>query len=238
MLSHTNDQGHEFTLKLGDSAWSKVFNQKLHHNDTHVAPKPVSVEAPAAEIALIVPSQKQKTDEIHVGVSWAEGLGKYKLSKVITLTPRFILKNNLSEPISFREHGVAPREKSVISSGERCSLHFIRASPEKLLTVAYPGLNAQWCVFRPVCPTFSDLLCRSAPFNIEDIGSVHFRLKAPSDSPDQRRLIRVDVKIDGSTIFVYLSSTDGWPFEIENGSDYAFSLFQKVRLISYLDLHC
>ncbi|KAE9408077.1 vacuolar protein sorting-associated protein vps13 [Gymnopus androsaceus JB14] len=195
MLSHTNDQGHEFTLKLGDSAWSK----------------PVSVEAPAAEIALIVPSQKQKTDEIHVGVSWAEGLGKYKLSKVITLTPRFILKNNLSEPISFREHGVAPREKSVISSGERCSLHFIRASPEKLLTVAYPGLNAQW----------------SAPFNIEDIGSVHFRLKAPSDSPDQRRLIRVDVKIDGSTIFVYLSSTDGWPFEIENGSDYAFSLFQK-----------
>ncbi|KIK70982.1 hypothetical protein GYMLUDRAFT_33082 [Collybiopsis luxurians FD-317 M1] len=193
LLSHANDQGHEFTFKLGDSTWSK----------------PVSVEAPAAEIALIVPSQNQKADEIHVGVSWTEGLGKYKLSKVITLTPRFILKNNLSEPISFREHGVAPREKSVINPGERCSLHFIRANPEKLLTVAYPGLNTQW----------------SAPFNIEDIGFVHVRMKLPGS--DQIHLIRVDVKIDGSTIFVYLSSAlDSWPFVIENGSDFTFTLWQ------------
>ncbi|KAJ3917835.1 vacuolar protein sorting-associated protein 13 [Lentinula edodes] len=195
LLSHASEQGHEFTLKLGDSVWSK----------------PISVEAPAAEIALVIPSQKQKTEEIHVGISWTEGLGKYKLSKIITLTPRFILKNNLSEPISFREHGVAPRDKSVISPGERCSLQFVRASPGKLLTIAYPGLNAQW----------------SPPFNIEDIGFVHLRLKAPGDNPDQIRLIRVDVKIDGSTIFVHFSSAAGWPFIIENGSDYTFSLSQK-----------
>ncbi|KAJ3842350.1 vacuolar protein sorting-associated protein 13 [Lentinula raphanica] len=196
MLSHSNEHGHEFSLKIGDSAWSKT----------------ISVEAPAAEIALVVPSQKQKVDEIHVGISWTEGLGKYKLSKVITLTPRFILKNNLSEPLSFREHGVAPRDKSVISPGERCALHFIRANPDKLLTIAYPGLNAQW----------------SPPFNIEDIGFVHLRLKAPGDRSDQIRLIRTDVKIDGSTIFVYFSSAaDGWPFVVENGSDYTFSLSQK-----------
>ncbi|KAF5390329.1 hypothetical protein D9757_002946 [Collybiopsis confluens] len=193
MLSHANDQGHEFTFKLGDSAWST----------------PVSVEAPAAEIALVIPSQKQKTDEIHVGVSWTEGLGKHKLTKIITLTPRFILRNDLSEPISFREHGVAPREKSVINPRDRCALHFIRASAEKLLTVAYPGLNTQW----------------SAPFNIEDIGVVHFRLKVPGS--DQIRLIRVDVKIDGSTIFVYLSSaSNNWPFVIENRSDCTFTLLQ------------
>ncbi|KAJ4486135.1 vacuolar protein sorting-associated protein 13 [Lentinula aciculospora] len=195
MLSHSNEQGHEFVLKLGDSAWSRS----------------ISVEAPAAEIALVVPSQKQKADEIHIGIYWTEGLGKYKLSKVITLTPRFILKNNLSETISFREHGVAPRENSVINPGERCSLHFIRASPAKLLTIAFPGLNAQW----------------SPPFNIEDIGFVHLRLRAPGDHPDQIRLIRVDVKIDGSTIFVHFSSADGWPFLIENGSDCIFSLSQK-----------
>ncbi|KAJ3800717.1 vacuolar protein sorting-associated protein 13 [Lentinula aff. detonsa] len=208
MLSHSNERGHEFTLKLGDSAWSKL----------------ISVEAPAAEIALVVPSLKQKTDEIHVGISWTEGLGKYKLSKVITLMPRFILKNNLPEAISFREHGVAPREKSVISPGERCSLNFIRANPDKLLTIAYPGLNAQWHVISFRCNT----RFRSPPFNIEDIGFVHLRLKAPGDHSDQIRLIRADVKIDGSTIFVYFSSADdGWPFVIENGSDYTFSLSQK-----------
>lgn len=77
----------------------------------------------------------------------------------------------------------------------------------------------------------SDVEFRSPPFNIEDIGFVHLRLKAPGDNPDQIRLIRVDVKIDGSTIFVHFSSAAGWPFIIENGSDYTFSLSQKVRLM-------
>jgi vacuolar protein sorting-associated protein 13A/C len=92
----------------------------------------------------VIPSQKQKSEEIHVGLSWTEGLGKYKLTKVITLAPRFLIKNNLSEAISFREHGVAPKERSVVDPGERCPLHFMRTGQEKLLTVAFPGLNAQW----------------------------------------------------------------------------------------------
>lgn len=77
----------------------------------------------------------------------------------------------------------------------------------------------------------SDAEFRSPPFNIEDIGFVHLRLKAPGDSLDQIRLIRVDVKIDGSTIFVHFSSAAGWPFIIENGSDYTFTLSQKVCLL-------
>lgn len=104
------------------------------------------MEAPAAETELIVISQQKKSDEIHVGLSWTEGLGKYKLTKVITLAPRFLIKNNLPEPITFREHGVAPRERCLINPGERCPLQLIRSGTEKLLTVAYPGLNARWLV--------------------------------------------------------------------------------------------
>lgn len=97
-------------------------------------------------MALVIPTQKQKSEEIHLGLSWTEGLGKYKLTKVITLAPRFLLKNNLSDPISFREHGVAPRERSTINPGERCPMMFLRAGQEKLMTVALAGLNAQWFV--------------------------------------------------------------------------------------------
>lgn len=103
-----------------------------------------SFEAPAAETTMIVASQQQKSDEIHTGLSWSEGLGKYKLTKVVTLAPRFLIKNNLSETISFREHGVAPRQHSSIISGARCSLQSIKTGQEKLLTFAFPGLNAQW----------------------------------------------------------------------------------------------
>ncbi|KAJ7293574.1 vacuolar protein sorting-associated protein 13 [Mycena rebaudengoi] len=196
MLSHPNEKGHEYIFRVADSAWSKVF----------------SFEAPSAETAMVIASQKQKTDEIHVGVSWSEGLGKYKLTKVITIAPRFLIKNNLAEALSFREHGVAPRERSVIKPGERCPLHFMRAGNESLLTIAFSGLNAQW----------------SPPIKIDDIGAVHLRLRYPGREQEPPQLIRGEVKIDGSTIFVSFSpANEAWPFLIENDSDYTATICQK-----------
>jgi len=106
--------------------------------------KVTSFEAPAAETELVVASQRQRADEYHVGLSWNEGLGKYKLSKVITLAPRFLIKNELQETIAFREHGVTPRDRSIAEPGQRCAFQILRPGDDKLLTIAYPGLNAQW----------------------------------------------------------------------------------------------
>lgn len=183
----------------------------------------------------MIPSQQRKSEEIHVGLSWTEGLGKYKLTKVITLAPRFLLKNNLSEAICFREHGVAPRDRSIISASQRCPLHFMRTGQEKLLTMAFPGLNAHWCVeINSNLSSGIKEFPRSPPINIQDIGSVHFRLRVPGDQ-ETVRLLRADVKIDGSTIFVYFShANEGWPFIIENDSDYKVALCQTVsKLPSY-----
>ncbi|KAL0581607.1 Vacuolar protein sorting-associated protein 13 [Marasmius crinis-equi] len=197
MLSHISDQGREFAMRFADSSWSR----------------PVSLETPSAETTLIVPSQRQRSDEIHVALSWTEGLGKYKLTKVITFTPRFLLKNNLSEPISFRQHGVAPRERSVINPGERAPLQLLNGnSEEKLLTLAFPGLNAQW----------------SPPINLADIGLVYLRLRRAGENSASITLVRADVQIDGSTVFIqFTSADDEWPFVIENRSDYAFSICQN-----------
>lgn len=144
VLSHNNDHSHEFVLKLGDSTWSKVTSLRTHKAYTKNRTQVFSVEAPSAEIALALPSQKGKTEEIHVGLSWSEGGGKYKLTKVVTIAPRFLIKNNLAQPLSFREHGVAPRERSALEPGEQSPLLFIRNGQEKLLTVAISGLDAQW----------------------------------------------------------------------------------------------
>lgn len=71
-------------------------------------------------------------------------------------------------------------------------------------------------------------LCRSSPINIEDIGSVHFRMRMPSDDTTDH-LMRADVKLGGSSIFVVIArATEGWPFTIENDSDYTFTLHQTV----------
>ena len=148
MLSHPNENGKDFAFKIGDSTWSQVGShassvvpcQALNP----VIMQGISLDAPTAETRLVMPHQTQKSDEIHAGLSWREGLGKYKLTKVLTLAPRFIIKNNFSQTLAFREHGVAPRNRSTIEPGERCPLHFLRVGEEKLLTIALPGLNAQW----------------------------------------------------------------------------------------------
>lgn len=77
-------------------------------------------------------------------MSWSEGQGKYKISKVITITPRFLVKNKLGQPLHFREKGMPPSEQSLLQSGERAALQYTRRGHEKLLTVAYSGLNARW----------------------------------------------------------------------------------------------
>ncbi|KAF8873711.1 vacuolar protein sorting-associated protein 13 [Gymnopilus junonius] len=185
LLSHSHKQGHEFIFRIGDSAWSKL----------------ISFEAPAAETEVVVPLQNQRLDEFHIGLSWSEGLGKYKLTKVISLTPRFLIKNQLPGAITFREH----------ESGQRCSFQVFRSGSEKLLTIAYPGLNARW----------------SPPISIEDIGSVHFRLPRSGEA-GQHDLVRADVRIDGSTIFIFFNLAGGdWPFIIENDSDYAACISQQ-----------
>jgi len=63
---------------------------------------------------------------------------------------------------------------------------------------------------------------------MEDIGAIHVRL--PS-SEHLSTLVRVDIKIDTSTFFIYLQDAgDRWPFKIENESDYVVDLAQMVRL--------
>ncbi|KAF8509808.1 vacuolar protein sorting-associated protein 13 [Gautieria morchelliformis] len=193
LLSHAHPKGHEFVLKVGDSAWSQT----------------LSFEAPSAEMALSLAAPKDT--ESHIGVSWTEGQGKYKLSKVITLTPRFLVKNKLGQPLHFREKGMPPSERSLLQPGERSALQYTRRGREKLLTVAYSGLNARW----------------SAPINIQDIGSIHFRLFPPGEATREPSLIRADVAIEGASVHVILNEEAGpWPFVIDNNSDYDISFCQ------------
>ncbi|KAH8120322.1 vacuolar protein sorting-associated protein vps13 [Phellopilus nigrolimitatus] len=188
LLSHCNKKGNEFIFRVGESTWSQT----------------IRFDAPSAEMAMVVPHRSQKS-EINVGLSWSEGTGKYKLSKVIELTLRFCVYNKLSQAVLFREVG-APPGRAELLSGERSSLQFMRTDERKLLTVAYPGLNALW----------------SPAIEMEAIGSVHTRMRQTgSTSRQDTHLIVADVILDKATIFIVLSPHDGpWPFVIENKSDY------------------
>lgn len=72
---------------------------------------------------------------------------------------------------------------------------------------------------------------RSAPINIHDVGSVHFRLFPPGETTREPTLIRADVALEGATVHIILNAEAGsWPFVIDNNSDYDISFCQIVRM--------
>ncbi|KAL1985887.1 hypothetical protein VTN96DRAFT_7265 [Rasamsonia emersonii] len=186
----TDDPKNRSILKVGDSAWSK----------------PQSFDAIGSTFEVVLPSRTSRS-EFHAGVSVTEGEGKYKLTKVVTVAPRFILKNKLSEDLLVRE----PGSSNVIAmrAGDLVPLRFLRQVPEKQLCLCFPGVNNQW----------------SSPFNIVDVGTIHVKL---AKANQRQRLIKVEIVMEGATLFLHFSmETKHWPFSMRNESDMEFMFFQS-----------
>ncbi|KAH7346737.1 putative vacuolar protein sorting-associated protein 13 [Rhexocercosporidium sp. MPI-PUGE-AT-0058] len=184
-----DDQRNRILLKVGESSWSK----------------PQSFDAIGSTIDVVLPSPTKNT-EIHVGITIEPGEGKYKMTKVVTLAPRFVLKNQMNEEINVREPGSS--ELMTIKPKELQPLHFLQKTTLKQLSLCFPGWNNQW----------------SSPFNISDLGTTHVKL---AKAGQRQKLIRVEILMENATIFLHLSAeTKNWPFSIRNESDTEFMFFQ------------
>ena len=187
----TNDAKNRANIKIGDSTWSK----------------PQSFDAIGSAFDVVLPQPNSKT-ELSVGVSVAEGEGKYNLTKVVTVAPRFVLKNRLKEDVDIREPGSSNVMK--LKPGELLPLKFMRRSQTKQLCLCWPGVNNQW----------------SSPFNISNVGTVHVKL---AKSGQRQQLMRVEVIMEDATIFLHISiETKHWPFSMRNESDMEF-MFHQVN---------
>ncbi|KAH7135967.1 hypothetical protein B0J11DRAFT_425934 [Dendryphion nanum] len=185
----TDDKKNRALLKVGDSNWSK----------------PQSFDAIGSNYAVTLPSNEARAD-MHIGITVAEGEGKYNLSKVVTVAPRFIIKNKMKEEINIREPGSS--DLMSIKDGELLPLRWLRQGGNPQLSLCYPGINNQW----------------SSPFNISNVGSVHVKL---SKAGQRQKLVRLDVLMEDSTIFIHISvETKHWPFSFKNMSDQEFLYWQ------------
>lgn len=193
MFSYPNDEGqrNRAVLKVGDSGWSR----------------PQSFEAIGSVSDAVLPSSSKET-ELHIGISVDEGQGKYKMTKVITLTPRFILKSKLPETIQIREPGTGSNNIMTLNPGELLPLHFLKDTEQKQLTMLFPGMANRW----------------SAPFNISDLGRVHVKMHRANQ---RQILIRIEVLQEKATIFLHISiEKKNWPFSMRNESNQEFAFYQ------------
>lgn len=191
MFSYGNDDNrNRALLQVAGSEWSKA----------------QSFDAIGSTSEVILNSTGGKNKEIHLGITVESGDGKYKMTKVVTLAPRFVLQNKLGEEILIRESSSSGY--MTLTPGTVQPLHFMQKSAVKQLCLCYPGVNNQW----------------SSPFNIADIGTTHVKLAKAGQS---QRLIRVEILMEDSTVFLNFSiETKNWPFSMRNESDTEFTFYQ------------
>ena len=190
MFSYPNDdRKNRAILKVGESSWSK----------------PQSFDALGSAFDAVLPSSNSKS-ELNVGISVTEGEGKYKMTKVVTVAPRFVLKNKIAEDMNIREPGSS--NVMTLKHGDLSPLHFLRQAQQKQLCICFSGVNNQW----------------SSPFNISNVGTVHVKL---AKAGQRQKLIRVEIIMEDATIFLHLSiETKHWPFSMRNESDTEFMFYQ------------
>ncbi|KAM3559636.1 hypothetical protein MY1884_003345 [Beauveria asiatica] len=185
----SEDNRNRALLKFGDSEWSK----------------PQSFDAIGSNSEVILNSAS-KNKEIHIGITVNSGEGKYKMTRVVTLSPRFVLENKLSEEIYVRESS-SPGFLT-LAQGALRPLHFLQKGSVKQLSLCYAGVDSHW----------------TAPFNIADIGTTHIKIAKPGQ---RQRLIRAEILMEDATVFIQLSiETKNWPFSMRNESDTEFTFYQ------------
>ncbi|KAF9431274.1 hypothetical protein BGZ94_003589 [Podila epigama] len=167
--------------------------------------RPVSFEAVGSIMEIAVQAM-DRPEDIHLGVNVELGKGKYALTKVVTITPRFIVKNNLDEDLSFREFG--SNYTTLLPAHQRVPLRYLRQGQQKLLSLRLPGVTSRW----------------TAPFNIDEMGKIHVSI-VRSDGVVE--LIRVQVMMEVATVFIVLHKEEGrWPYRIDNRSSWDISFCQ------------
>ncbi|KAJ2960621.1 hypothetical protein NQZ79_g4034 [Umbelopsis isabellina] len=199
MFSYSKmDNRNRCLIQVPDSGWSQ----------------PLSLEAVGSVQDVALPSIN-RVEEFHVGVSVQEGQGKYKLTKLITFTPRYILRNDSGHDIKHREPG--SRSDSLLEANSSSPLYFLRQSAEKQLSIKFPGVSNTW----------------SSPFSIQDIGKVHVRLDSEDGSPPT--LMKVSMILEDATIFINFKEEKGkWPYLIVNETSEDVLFYQEVGQISFL----
>lgn len=190
MFSFGNDDHrNRALLRVADSEWSK--------------PQSFDAIGSTSEVILEAPNRNK---EIHIGIGVKSGEGKYKMTKVVTLAPRFVIENKLGEEIHIRESS-SPGYMT-LNPGALRPLHFMQKTSVKQLCLCYAGVDNHW----------------TSPFNIADIGTTHVKIAKVGQ---RQRLVRCEIILEDSTIFINLSmETKNWPFSMRNESDTEFTFYQ------------
>lgn len=168
--------------------------------------KPISFDAIGKFTGVSAPRSDNKHQEMNFGVSVTEGEGKYKLTRVVTFAPRYIVRNSLSEAILVAESGSTTQHE--LGANDVLPLYNLRTGGVKAIIVKFMHEGRLW----------------SSPFTIDDIGQTFLKIQKEKVG---QILIKVNAVTEGATIFILIQDANSeWPFLIKNYTDTDFYVYQ------------
>ncbi|AGO11202.1 AaceriACL064Cp [[Ashbya] aceris (nom. inval.)] len=179
---------------------------RIRFKDT-TASIPTSFEAigQAVDVTMDVPN---KDKECNIGIYVTEGNGKYALSKVVEIQPRYIIRNKLDSDIVITETEFVDGT-CTLSPGSSMPLYKLRNVVNKQLRLKFLGNDSEW----------------SQPFMIKDVGTTYVKVMRQVSG---QILLKVDIYLDNATLFIEVDdANDKWPFSVRNFSDYEFIFWQR-----------
>uniref|UniRef100_T1J4D0 UBA domain-containing protein n=1 Tax=Strigamia maritima TaxID=126957 RepID=T1J4D0_STRMM len=152
----------------------------------------------------------------NIGIDVRVGIGRYRETHIVTLSPRFQLDNRTSYKLEFAQKHATINEKENrfhLSSTPNCTLpfHWPRLDLDLFLCVRRTDLaNSHW----------------SGGFPIEKIDSFHINMR---DEHGKSQFLRVDIALQGATYFVVFTNADKMPapYRIDNLSEVPITYYQS-----------
>jgi len=183
---------------ISNRVYLKTFNSELS--------KPISFEAVGSSYNVDIPLINNNKFEL--GVNVTEGQGKYHNVKIITISPRYIIINNLKSDLLIKQNKSEYEYK--IKSNSSLSLNEILDTTEKCICFSLLSKEDEW----------------TSPLNIDSIGTYYLKLTKTNYSKED--LIKINIILKNATVYISITKSLIWPIKIVNEYRDEIIIYQKV----------
>jgi vacuolar protein sorting-associated protein 13A/C len=126
----TDDRRNRALIKVGNSSWSP----------------PQSFEAVGqASEAVIEREWENDPGNAHLGITIGHGEGQYKLTKIVSIRPRYVVESFLDDAIYFRQPG--SKEFAILEPGSKKEILFINSDTPRLCLRLGENNRNKWLHF-------------------------------------------------------------------------------------------
>lgn len=181
-------------LKMNDTDWSSNIS-------SNTVGKHMDVTLPIAS----------KTTGNEIGVSIGEGSGIFAETKIVTISPRYIVTNFTESSLVFHE--------------TMCMAEFLLEKDQNIPIYKMSMNEKKYCKIK-----FFDndgLSEYSEPFELNMKSDIDY-IKVKNFRTNKHSLIMIEKIIEGSTMFINLKNSQAqWPFSVRNFTENTFTIYQR-----------